>query len=551
MKIVASILGLAMAVPPLAQAQLVGHWRFDEGAGTTYADSSPNNNDAYLDEFSGWRSDVPPGAANNPASIFFNGTNTYIDTGYQGIAGASPRTVAFWVKATGTSNHGIVAWGNSTINGAKWHLRINNSAANGPAGAFRVETQGDYTIGSTQVNDGQWHHLAAVYPGGGELGTTELYVDGVLESNITNNPSTQAVDTSITVNPVTIGRRTQANTLGYYPGSLDDVRIYDRALSPDEVVGLMGMAPTADGLVMHLPLDEGSGLFTDDVGSGDNDGTIFPQATSAPLWSQDTPPHLSNSLEFDGGTVLLTDYPGVQGSASRSVTFWFKTSTITDNGILAWGDSGASGRKWHARLNTAAADGPVGALRVEIQDGRAVATTPVNDGQWHHAAIVFEEDADPDITDVVFFLDGEPDPTAQFTSVPIDTDSSADARLNVTLGGRFQGAALRGHTGNLADLRIYASGLTQAEVQAIMSDSGEAEFRIIAIDYDPAGGEARLEWTSRPGEEFSVESSTDLQNQPWFEIIDSLPASSDSDTTTYTVTGIPGGTGRLFFRVRR
>ena len=98
--------------------------------------------------------------------------------------------------------------------------------------------------------------------------------------------------------------------MGYYPGAADDVRIYDRALSAQEVAGLAGNAPTTDGLVMHLPLNEGSGPVTDDLGSGDNDGTIFPQSANAPAWSQDAPPNLSASLEFDGGTSYISCWSG-------------------------------------------------------------------------------------------------------------------------------------------------------------------------------------------------------------------------------------------------
>jgi hypothetical protein len=152
-----------------------------------------------------------------------------------------------------------------------------------------------------------------------------------------------------------------------------------------------------------------------------------------------SPAHLSHSLLFaNANDHLLTDYAGIGGTASRSVTFWFKTTLASDNGILGWGNAAGDGLKWHARLNTSAADGPVGALRLEIQNGRVVATTPANDGEWHHGAIVFEEDADPDISDVVFYLDGKIDEASLLTSVPINTNNTGGP-LAVTLGGRLQG----------------------------------------------------------------------------------------------------------------
>jgi hypothetical protein len=140
-----------------------------------------------------------------------------------------------------------------------------------------------------------------------------------------------------------------------------------------------------------------------------------------------------------------------------------------------------------------------------------------------------------------------------FLQVPNNTDSSRNRRLNVTLGGRFQGTVLRGHVGNLADLRIYASGLSQGEVQAIMAGGGLGtdNFRIISIDFDRELGEATLTWTSRPGEVFAVDSSTDLQQSPWFEITDNVPAEADSTTTSFTATGISPSAPRLFFQIRK
>ena len=134
----------SLAFSPFSHAQLVGQWLFDEGSGSVYADSSPDGNDAFLEEFDGWLAETPP-------------------TGFTGIGGDAARTVACWVKTTATNDHGVVAWGDSTSDGSKWHLRLNSNANNGTAGAFRVETRGDYTIGNTIVNDGQWYHAAFVF----------------------------------------------------------------------------------------------------------------------------------------------------------------------------------------------------------------------------------------------------------------------------------------------------------------------------------------------------------------------------------------------------
>lgn len=538
-----------MALLGNAHCELVGRWLFDEGSGTVYADSSGNGNDARIAGSQVWSTDTPDTGFANEASLSLNGTTDFVNTSWQGLGGNVARTVSFWIKVSGApNNHGIVAWGNSTVNGAKWHIRLNNAAGNGPLGAIRTETQGDFTIGTTPLNDGEWHHVVSVFPGGAdELATVIHYVDGQAEVAGGNGGSTQPVNTSTTSAPVTVGRRNQGGVLGYFPGQIDDVRIYDRALTATEVTELSGATPPTDGMVLHFPMDEGTGSLINDLGSGSNDGAIA--APNPPAWSDDAPDPLTGSLLFAGNNdTLYTDYGGIGGTASRSVTFWFKTTLTGDNGILGWGDAGGPGLKWHARLNTSGVDGPVGALRLEIQDGRIVATTPVNDGQWHHAAIVFEEDADPDISDIVFYLDGVVDPAPNLISVPINTINSGGP-FAVTLGGRLQGTVLRGFPGNLADLRIYDSGLSQAEVMAIMSgsDIGSSIPEITSIDFTPGSpGTLTLTWKSRNGVTYRIESSTDLQSV-WQEEADALE--SQGELTTRTIEIFPGNDPKLFFRV--
>ena len=105
-------------------ADLVGHWLFNEGNGTIYADSSKNKNDASVTTSTAWSTEIPATSFANSASLDLDGTTQYLDTTYVGIAGSAPRTVSFWMKTTMTGANGIIAWGNSTSNGAKWHIRL-------------------------------------------------------------------------------------------------------------------------------------------------------------------------------------------------------------------------------------------------------------------------------------------------------------------------------------------------------------------------------------------------------------------------------------------
>lgn len=90
-----------------------------------------------------------------------------------------------------------------------------------------------YTTPRTTVyQDGNWHHAAAV-----RLGTNALlYIDGVLVVQASNQQAYQDIGSS---NPLKIGRRfVVSEPADYYSGELDELRIYNRALSASEVAQL-------------------------------------------------------------------------------------------------------------------------------------------------------------------------------------------------------------------------------------------------------------------------------------------------------------------------
>jgi hypothetical protein len=94
--------------------------------------------------------------------------------------------------------------------------------------------------GSADLLDGQWHHVAAAVIENATVssGDVILYVDGLDDTISSSDPDPW----NITPNPtldVTIGYRpTQQDR--FFMGQIDDVRIYDRVLSPEETAWLAG-----------------------------------------------------------------------------------------------------------------------------------------------------------------------------------------------------------------------------------------------------------------------------------------------------------------------
>ncbi len=240
------LIGAVICGSYLAQAQditsgLEGHWTFDEGGGTTSADLSGNGRDAVVGSGDpAWVSGVSGNA------LQFDGVDDGVNVPWYGIAGNDPRTITCWIKtADNEASTGIVGWGQSNSNGTKWHFRVNNSSGNGQLGALRTEIQGTFLIGTTVVSDDTWHFIASVFPEGGEFMVDVMhYVDGQLDvSESTNdNGTVLLVDTAASEadsdQEVRIGYRQQTVELQFYTGIIDEVRIYSRALSAEDITAL-------------------------------------------------------------------------------------------------------------------------------------------------------------------------------------------------------------------------------------------------------------------------------------------------------------------------
>ena len=250
-----------------AQAALVAHFDFEEGSGTTTASQVGG----WTGPFSGDPQWIATGLAPVPsgttAALAFDGVGDWIISDYAGIGGSADRSVSFWVSSTnGTQNTGIVAWGNSaTPNGRKWHVRFNNNTTNGPQGAVRTEIQGSFEIDGDPLNDGNWHHVVSIYSAGGMFGSGQVshYIDGVLfsdgQTNTGGDTTVVNTATSPTISgstyPVVLGGRHQGNLVSF-DGLIDEVRIYDHALSANEVQALFVPEPSV-GLLTGLAISIG------------------------------------------------------------------------------------------------------------------------------------------------------------------------------------------------------------------------------------------------------------------------------------------------------
>jgi len=169
------------------------------------------------------------GGYDGKGAYTFDGVDDNITiTGYKGITGTNPRSVTAWIK-TGESINSIVGWGLNSA-GQKYTFRTDLAG-----GGIRIEVNGGYVIGTTDVTDNNWHFVALTWENDGtpDVLDSKLYVDGALET--VSNSLDEPINTASGVD-VRIADDFNANR--EFNGTIDEIRIYDRALSSEQISAL-------------------------------------------------------------------------------------------------------------------------------------------------------------------------------------------------------------------------------------------------------------------------------------------------------------------------
>lgn len=227
MLVLLSVIIFTLSVTSITYAALVDEgiieviYLFDEGKGEVATDSSPHGRDGEII------------GAQYAEGVFgkclrYDGEDdNLIVTGYAGVGGTEPRTTLFWFKANGTRDHSWVKWG-PNASGEKYYIRAHVTGENC---FLRIEVNGGQNYGNTNVCDGEWHHLAVVFPEGADsVQDHDLYVDGELQEKIGND---KEMNTNGEAQDVNIGARLTGHT--FMLGFLDELAIFSTDLDVDQI----------------------------------------------------------------------------------------------------------------------------------------------------------------------------------------------------------------------------------------------------------------------------------------------------------------------------
>jgi hypothetical protein len=230
--------GLARAADPPG---LVGYWTFEEGSGTTTADLSGNNFTGTFDNVATWGG---PTWTNSPLgnyALSFDGSNDRITIGNPpALQMTGAMTLSAWVYVRGFSSNGRIITKGGGSGSRGWALNVEGGGG-ANTGSFQIGANTTTTfsvVTATAIASNRWIHLAGVYVPGVSM---RIYTNGYLNNEVTLN--VPAAQNNTTLN-VTIGARPIGAPDNPFNGLIDEVRVFNRALSEEEIRTLPEVVPT-------------------------------------------------------------------------------------------------------------------------------------------------------------------------------------------------------------------------------------------------------------------------------------------------------------------
>jgi len=453
----------AVLMRPPNNLGLVGYWSFNEGTSTIAGDFSGNGNNGILTAManpptatSGWTNQGKRGGALN-----FDGVNDYVDLNPSlgnGLDIPGPFTVSAWTKTLKLGVHQTIVSKHNNGSDANYLIWIDD------LGYFQVYAapggiSTDLRADSLPVQVNTWYHVVEVWDGS----LLRLYVNGI-EPKAAVSGSGAVV---VTTKQVAIGRSSVAGN-NPHTGLIDDVRIYNRALSAAEVKALYQSGAAAinssqnnrlkDGLVGLWSFNGGdmNGNTAYDRSGNNNNGTL----TNGPTRAIGK---IGQALSFDGADdyVDVGTGPSVKGLAQYTISMWIRPSSFPIN-ANPYGEFTNAGTHriiltmeaaTSIRIFGKALDGDAAGNFVRCNSGFTLVAN-----NWYHIVAIFDS-----ISDIhSIYLMGS---LCNSNSVVVSAVSNTVPSASIKIGSTATPSSY--FPGLIDDVRVYNRALTPEEVKQL------------------------------------------------------------------------------------
>src|SRR5215213_6947207 len=315
-----------------------------------------------------------------------------------------------------------------------------------------------YITSANTYNDGQWHHGVVTFDNPNNI--VRLFVDGVQIGTLstTSNPDNTGSQ------PLRIAGNAQSLTEDFFIGQLDEVGVWNRALTNAEITNLMntGLFPL-NGLVYSNSFGtSASEICNDNI---DNDGDGLVDAADPDCQTTTTGYHYVPFFTATGSNKL--DVPDASNLrlSSFTVATWFKTTAnFPDEGVMVnKGGLGSesAGKNQNYGIWFTPSERLQGGFETTGGTNRYITSANTyNDGQWHHGVVTFDNPNNI----VRLFVDGIQIGTLSTASNPDNTGSQP-----LRIAGNAQSLTEDFFVGQLDEVGVWNRALTSAEITSLMN----------------------------------------------------------------------------------
>ncbi len=455
---------------------LVGHWTFDgpdiTGTSTVLDRSSTHATGTTVNMATSSRIAGKMGQA-----LQFDGSNDFVYAASSATTLTSYSSCS-WIRPnfsdSDTSAQTVVTRKNNTGDSARsaeltWD-GVGNRWFSDSMGALAYSV----SDASTPFNSNEWHHICFTFGGSSDSGY--FYWDGVAKTTTQNFWSGTGANIT-TYFPFYIGNAVNAN---YFNGAIDDVRIYNRALSAKEIKRLyklgegtkINTSPTTivdDGLVGYWTFD-GQNMFGNsayDLSPTHATGTLTNMASSSRVMGKH-----GQALRFDGVNDFINagSSESLDNLTQKTVSVWVQptgidliSSYIIQKATDPFGWSLTLLSSYNVQFN---------ARWSVTASWYTLSRIPSN--QWTHIVVTYDNTSTSN--DPIFYVNGMATSSIEQTA-PTGTHVNESA-YDVRLGGSDN--SFRQYIGTLDDVRIYNRILSADEIQKLYK-AGEG----VTVTADP------------------------------------------------------------------
>ncbi len=309
---VTPIITSAAAIKNASKNGLVGYWSFNEGVGTQAGDASGLKNNGVLVNNPSWL------AGKIGRALGFDGATSYVSVPNSASLNPVNVTVSAWAKSNTST------WNNYGFIVSKRNVYIIHPTQNATSVLFYIYTTVWTAISctpSTPITN--WNLYTMTWNG----------------TNLTAYINGAQCNTSVVAGPINTSSTDELNIgkdfgqARYFNGAMDDVRIYNRALTSSEILDLYKVgggssvktiASSKTGLVGYWQMNEGVGARVDDASGNKNSSSLV----GSPTWVSGK---FGKALNFNG-TSSYIDTPAMsflgQASATFTVSVWVKPRVV-------------------------------------------------------------------------------------------------------------------------------------------------------------------------------------------------------------------------------